>query len=251
MIFKAVRERPPYPDHGVTTQRDWAVIAPRQIRLADLTTTRATLDLRSLLDDDSTFYGDLFAHVVSFKGDLYLETGLHRALRAALQEVQPDALISLGVAVGRDVVSLEQVAINLDSAGIEDNDGDRRCDEPIVPDGREAYFSSLPVRASFERLRAAGEPVEISYTAGTYVCNHVFYEGQRISRELGLSIPAGFVHVPATRADGEETTEGVELTAHRDAGGVVRDEQGVPYLLESTVVRIIAEIASDTLPAVD
>lgn len=183
--------------------------------------------------------------------------GSSTALRAALQEVQPDALISLGVAVGRDVVSLEQVAINLDSAGIEDNDGDRRCDEPIVPDGREAYFSSLPVRASFERLRAAGEPVEISYTAGTYVCNHVFYEGQRISRELGLSIPAGFVHVPAIcadgeeDADGEEATEGVEMTAHRDAGGVVRDEQGVPYLPESTVVRIIAEIASDTLPAVD
>lgn len=183
--------------------------------------------------------------------------GSSAALRAALQEVQPDALISLGVAVGRDVVSLEQVAINLDSAGIEDNDGDRRCDEPIVPDGREAYFSSLPVRASYERLRAAGEPVEISYTAGTYVCNHVFYEGQRISRDLGLSIPAGFVHVPAIcadgeeDADGEETTKGVELTAHRDAGGVVRDEQGVPYLLESTVVRIIAEIASDTLPAVD
>ena len=183
--------------------------------------------------------------------------GSSAALRAALQDVQPDALISLGVAVGRDVVSLEQVAINLDSAGIEDNDGDRRCDEPIVPDGREAYFSSLPVRASFERLRAAGEPVEISYTAGTYVCNHVFYEGQRISRELGLSIPAGFVHVPAIcadgeeDADGEETTKGVELTAHRDAGGVVRDEQGIPQLPESTVVRIIAEIASDTLPAVN
>lgn len=183
--------------------------------------------------------------------------GSSAALRAALQEVQPDALISLGVAVGRDVVSLEQVAINLDSAGIEDNDGDRRRDEPIVPDGREAYFSSLPVRASYERLRAAGEPVEISYTAGTYVCNHVFYEGQRISRELGLSIPAGFVHVPAIcadgeeDADGEEATEGVELTAHRDAGGVVRDEQGIPQLPESTVVRIIAEIASDTLPAVD
>lgn len=177
--------------------------------------------------------------------------GSSAALRAALQEVQPDALISLGVAVGRDAVSLEQVAINLDSAGIEDNDGDRRCDEPIVPDGREAYFSSLPVRASFERLRAAGEPVEISYTAGTYVCNHVFYEGQRISRELGLSIPAGFVHVPATCADGEETTEDTGMTAHRDAGGVVRDEQGIPQLPESTVVRVIAEIASDTLPAVN
>lgn len=177
--------------------------------------------------------------------------GSSAALRAALQDVQPDALISLGVAVGRDVVSLEQVAINLDSAGIEDNDGDRRCDEPIAPGGREAYFSSLPVRASFERLHAAGEPVEISYTAGTYVCNHVFYEGQRISRELGLSIPAGFVHVPATCADGEEAPEDTGMTAHRDAGGVVRDEQGVPYLPESTVVRIIAEIASDTLPAVD
>lgn len=183
--------------------------------------------------------------------------GSSTALRTALQDVQPDALISLGVAVGRDVVSLEQVAINLDSAGIEDNDGDRRCDEPIAPGGQEAYFSSLPVRASFERLRAAGEPVEISYTAGTYVCNHVFYEGQRISRELGLSIPAGFVHVPAIcadgeeDADGEETTKGVELTAHRDAGGVVRDEQGIPQLPESTVVRIIAEVASDTLPALD
>lgn len=177
--------------------------------------------------------------------------GSSAALRAALQEVQPDALISLGVAVGRDVVSLEQVAINLDSAGIEDNDGDQRCDEPIVPDGREAYFSSLPVRASFERLRAAGESVEISYTAGTYVCNHVFYEGQRITRELGLSIPAGFVHVPATCADGEETTEDTGMTAHRDAGGVVRDEQSIPQLPESTVVRIIAEIASDTLPAVN
>ena len=183
--------------------------------------------------------------------------GSSTALRAALQDVQPDALISLGVAVGRDVVSLEQVAINLDSAGIEDNDGDQRCDEPIAPGGQEAYFSSLPVRASFERLRAAGEPVEISDTAGTYVCNHVFYEGQRISRELGLSIPAGFVHVPAIcadgeeDADGEEATEGVEMTAHRDAGGVVRDEQGIPQLPESTVVRIIAEVASDTLPALD
>lgn len=183
--------------------------------------------------------------------------GSSAALRAALQDVQPDALISLGVAVGRDVVSLEQVAINLDSAGIEDNDGDRRCDEPIAPGGQEAYFSSLPVRASFERLRAAGEPVEISYTAGTYVCNHVFYEGQRISRELGLSIPAGFVHVPAIcadgeeDADGEETTESTGMTAHRDAGGVVRDEQGIPQLPESTVVRIIAEVASDTLPAVN
>ncbi|QPL05361.1 MULTISPECIES: type II toxin-antitoxin system VapB family antitoxin [Actinomyces] len=85
MIFKAVGDRAPYPDHGVTQQRVWSTIAPRQVRLDLLTTTRATLDLRNLLDDDSTFFGDLFAHVVSWNGELYLETGLHRALRAALQ----------------------------------------------------------------------------------------------------------------------------------------------------------------------
>ena len=85
MIFKAVRERAPYPEHELVGQRNWTEIAPRQVRLDQLTTTRTTLDLRNLLDDDSTFYGDLFAHVVSWHGELFLETGLHRALRAALQ----------------------------------------------------------------------------------------------------------------------------------------------------------------------
>ena len=59
---------------------------PRQVRLDQLTTTKGTLELSSLLDDDSTFFGDLFAHVVEWKGELYLEDGLHRALRAALQQ---------------------------------------------------------------------------------------------------------------------------------------------------------------------
>ena len=97
--------------------------------------------------------------------------GSSAALRTALQDVQPDALISLGVAVGRDVVSLEQIAINLDSAGIEDNDGDQRCDEPIAPGGQEAYFSSLPVRASF---RTPPEPTcatTCSTRASTSVVN--------------------------------------------------------------------------------
>lgn len=85
MIFKAVGESAPYPGHEDGESRSWSAIPPRQVRLSELTTTRATLDLRSLLDDDSTFYGDLFAHVVAWRGELYLETGLHRALRAALQ----------------------------------------------------------------------------------------------------------------------------------------------------------------------
>ena len=88
MIFKAVGDGRPYPDHGRVTARDWAEVPPRQVRLDELVTTKRTLDLDALLAEDSTFYGDLFAHVVKWQGDLYLEDGLHRAVRAALQQRQ-------------------------------------------------------------------------------------------------------------------------------------------------------------------
>ncbi|MEO7069554.1 MAG: type II toxin-antitoxin system VapB family antitoxin [Nostocoides sp.] len=86
MIFKAVGDTRPYPDHGLTSTKDWSSVAPRLVRLDELVTTKRTLDLGQLLADDSTFYGDLFAHVVDFEGTLYLEDGLHRALRAALHQ---------------------------------------------------------------------------------------------------------------------------------------------------------------------
>lgn len=84
MIFKSVGAERPYPDHGLKTTRDWAAIPPRQVRLQDLTTTKTTLDLTALLAEDSTFYGDLFPHVVHYEGEFYLEDGLHRAVRTAL-----------------------------------------------------------------------------------------------------------------------------------------------------------------------
>lgn len=86
MIFKAVGDSRPYPDHGKVTPKDWADVPPRLVRLDDLITTKRSIDLGALLSEDSTFYGDLFAHVVDWEGDLYLEEGLHRALRAALQQ---------------------------------------------------------------------------------------------------------------------------------------------------------------------
>lgn len=85
MIFKAVQEGRPYPAHNLTL-REWSQVPPRQIRLDELITTKRVLALDLLLDDESTFYGDLFPHVVLWNGDLYLEDGLHRALRAALQQ---------------------------------------------------------------------------------------------------------------------------------------------------------------------
>ncbi|MEO9327461.1 type II toxin-antitoxin system VapB family antitoxin [Gordonia aurantiaca] len=84
MIFKGVREGKPYPDHGLSA-RGWAKIPPRQLRLDQLTTLTRVLALDKLLSEDSTFYGDLFAHVVRWEGELYLEDGLHRAVRSALR----------------------------------------------------------------------------------------------------------------------------------------------------------------------
>ncbi|MCH1869069.1 type II toxin-antitoxin system VapB family antitoxin [Nocardioides sp. CFH 31398] len=85
MIFKRVGDGRPYPEHGLSSG-GWAKIPPRQVRLDQLVTTRDTLRLADLLDEDSTFYGDLFAHVVAWNGELYLEDGLHRAMRAALHQ---------------------------------------------------------------------------------------------------------------------------------------------------------------------
>jgi Arc/MetJ family transcription regulator len=85
VIFKRVGDGRPYPPHDLTSG-EWAALPPRQVRLDELVTTKDTLRLDTLLDEDSTFYGDLFAHVVRWRGELYLEDGLHRALRAALQQ---------------------------------------------------------------------------------------------------------------------------------------------------------------------
>lgn len=85
MIFKDVRDGRPYPDHGLST-REWARIPPRKVRMDELITTKRELRLDALLDEQSTFYGDLFPHAVHWQGQLYLEDGLHRALRSALQQ---------------------------------------------------------------------------------------------------------------------------------------------------------------------
>jgi Arc/MetJ family transcription regulator len=85
VIFKRVGDSRPYPEPQMRI-RDWSALPPRQIRLDELVTIKRTLDLEALLAEDSTFYSDIFAHVVNWGGELYLEDGLHRAVRAALQQ---------------------------------------------------------------------------------------------------------------------------------------------------------------------
>lgn len=135
-------------------------------------------------------------------------------LKASIQETNPDLVLCCGVAVGREKLSIERVAINLDDASIRDNSGQLVQDRPIREQGPAAYFSSLPTRQIFERAHQEGLPVELSYSAGTYVCNHIFYELMHMIE--ASPIRGGFIHVPAL----EEAESNTQLKASKDAGGL-------------------------------
>ncbi len=120
-----------------------------------------------------------------------------RALRAAIRRHAPELIVCLGQAGGRAQISLERIAINVDDARIADNDGAQPVDRPIVRNGPAAYFSTLPIKAMFAALREADIPAEISQTAGTFVCNRVFYALMHALREND-GIRGGFVHIPYT-----------------------------------------------------
>jgi pyroglutamyl-peptidase len=121
----------------------------------------------------------------------------HRALSAldeALARTRPVLAVALGLAAGREGLSIERVAINVDDARIPDNAGAQPVDEPIAPGGPAAWFSTLPIKAMAAELSAAGVPASVSQTAGTFVCNHVFYGLQQ--RLAGTGVRSGFIHVP-------------------------------------------------------
>lgn len=118
-----------------------------------------------------------------------------RALQRGIRQHKPALVLCVGQAGGRAQLSLERVAINLDDARIADNAGQQPIDAPIAADGPAAYFTTLPIKAMLVALRSAGIPVEISQTAGTYVCNHVFY-GAMHALNTTRGARAGFIHIP-------------------------------------------------------
>ena len=119
-------------------------------------------------------------------------------LDQALADVQPTLVIGLGLAGGRAEWTPERVAINVDDARIPDNAGGQPIDAPVVMDAPAAYFSTLPIKALVQALRDAGVPASVSQTAGTFVCNHVFYAlMHRLATVPALAAArGGFVHVP-------------------------------------------------------
>ncbi|MGN6826493.1 pyroglutamyl-peptidase I [Paucibacter sp. M5-1] len=144
-----------------------------------------------------------------------------RVLDEALAELRPGLVLALGQAGGRSDLSLERVAINVDDARIADNAGAQPIDMPVLESGPAAYFSTLPIKAIVHGLRAAGLPASVSQSAGTFVCNHLFYGLQH--RLAGSGVRSGFLHIPylpeqAARSSGQPSMalasmiEGVRMT---------------------------------------
>ncbi len=158
-----------------------------------------------------------------------------RRLAELMQEHQPELVVCTGQAAGRAALSLERVAINVDDARIADNAGARPIDTPVVAGGPDAYFTTLPIKAMLQALLEAGVNAEVSQTAGTFVCNHVFYALMHLlAQPAWQGTRGGLVHVPWLPEQGQpsmrldEIVTGLELgiacalRTHRD----IRKEAG-------------------------
>lgn len=123
-------------------------------------------------------------------------SGAFLATKEAILTHQPDVVINVGQAGGRPSISLERVAINLADARIPDNEGFQPEDEILETDGKNAYFTTLPVKAMLAHMTAHNIPASLSYSAGSYVCNAVMYRVLHLAETAFPHMKAGFIHVP-------------------------------------------------------
>ena len=149
--------------------------------------------------------------------DLYETSPLAKELFEKANEIQPDLILCIGQAGGRDAVTPERIAVNIRDARIQDNAGNQPRGEFVVPDGPAAYFATVPVTEMAEAIRNAHVPATVSNSAGAFVCNDVLYT--LLHHYHGSTTRVGFIHVPYL------------------------PEQGSPSLpLEQTVAALIAAI---------
>lgn len=132
-------------------------------------------------------------------------------LYEAINQFNPVLVIAVGQAGGRPAISLEKVAINYQDARIADNAGNQPLGEPVIAGAPTAYFSSLPLKAIVQNLRQQGIPAEISYSAGTFVCNHVFY-GLMQALAATPKVRAGFIHIPYLPAQAARLSGAASMT---------------------------------------
>lgn len=119
------------------------------------------------------------------------------AIRAAIRQYSPEAVLMLGFSAKREKISVERVAINIKDAKIPDNDAVRPVDEPISTTGPAAIFSTLPVKGMLKSIHNAGIDAIISNSAGTYVCNETLYSALKYSKHCASRPQVGFIHLPS------------------------------------------------------
>jgi len=134
------------------------------------------------------------------------------AVIEAIKIHQPDYVITVGQASGRAAITPERIAINMDDFRIPDNEGNQIIDEVISAEGPDAYFSTLPIKAMVKAMQNKGIPAQISNTAGTYVCNHLFYGVQDFLKDTDIG--HGFVHIPLLPS---QSTDGAQPTLSLDS----------------------------------
>ena len=124
--------------------------------------------------------------------------GAPKALLAAIEETEPDAVLMVGLAASRGMVTPERQGVNEIVARIPDNEGNQPQNEPIVPGGPEILCSTLPVEDMTEAILEAGVPARLSDSAGRFVCNTLLYSALYKLEQADDPVPAAFIHVPAT-----------------------------------------------------
>ncbi len=118
-------------------------------------------------------------------------------LKPLIEKHDPDYIVMMGEAKGATRISLEQIAINIMDAKTKDNHGNRMQGETIVEGGPDGLFTNLPIAELKQALLDQNIPVERSYSAGTFVCNALFYQTLYHVKSLNKTTGVGFVHVPA------------------------------------------------------
>ena len=132
-----------------------------------------------------------------------------KRLNEVINDVKPDAVLSVGQAGGRPGITMERIAINVDDARIPDNISQQPIDEAIQLDGEAAYFTTLPIKRIVKAIREAGIPAEVSNSAGTFVCNHIMYQSLFAATKADKPFKAGFMHIPFIP---EQTTDKSSLS---------------------------------------
>jgi pyroglutamyl-peptidase len=138
-------------------------------------------------------YGSLVVHTATLPCSFARSRDV---LQKAIDKVKPDIVLCVGLAGGRSELCLERVGINVQDARIRDNDGKQPIDKPVVKDGPAAHFATLPIKACVAEMRKAGLPAAVSNTAGTFVCNHIFYALMDIAQSHPIPMRGGFLHIP-------------------------------------------------------